>query len=96
MRENRPLPDRIQNAPSLLPGLELYYGAFMDLMSTRRMGDMGGIAPIGWDVVQYYGISNGFNADQLEALHYHIKTMDGYYIRHYSKKNAKGKQVMKG
>lgn len=96
MRENRPLPDRIANAPSLLPGLELYYGAFMDLMATRRFGDMGGISPIGWDVVQYYGVSNGFNADQMEALHYHVKTLDSRYIAHYTKKNSKSNKAMKG
>jgi len=96
MRENRPLPDRIKNAPSLLPGLELYYGAFMDLMSTRKIGDMGGIAPIGWDIIQYYGICNDLNADQMEALHYHLREMDGYYISHYNKKNSKSKTTMKG
>lgn len=92
MRENRPLPDRIQNAPSLFAGLELYYGAFMDLMGTRQVGGMGGIGPIGWDVVQYYAICNGFNADQTESLHYHMKAMDEYYIAHYTKKNAPPKK----
>lgn len=88
MRENRPLPDRIQNAPSLLPGLALYYTAFMDLMGTRQMGGFGGIGPIGWDVIQYYAVSNELDADQTEALHTHIKAMDTYYMAHYNKKNT--------
>lgn len=94
MRENRPLPDRIANAPSLLPGLALYYGAFMDLMGTRQVGGFGGIGPIGWDVVQYWGLCNGLDAEQMEALHYHIKNMDQFYMNYYAKKNAPTK--MKG
>ena len=92
MRENRPLPDRIQNAPSLMVGMELYYGAFMDLMGSRQFGGMGGLGPIGWDVVQYYAVSNGFNGDQTEALHHHIRRMDEYYMKHYNKKNTPPKK----
>jgi len=88
MRENRPLPERIQNAPSLNAGLELYYKAFMDLMGTRQIGGFGGIGPIGWDVIQYWGESSGLSSDQKEALHYHVKAMDEKYIAHYSKKNS--------
>lgn len=95
MRENRPLPDRIQNAPSLWPGLELYYGAFMDLMSTREIG-FGGIGPIGWDKVQMYAQAMGMDADQTEALHHHINAMDSHYIAHYNKKNAPKTKGMKG
>ena len=88
MRENRPLPDRIQNAPSFLPGLELYYTAFMDLMGSRQIGGMGGIGPIGWDVVQRWAQYSGLDADQTQALHHHIGAMDHHYMAHYMKKNS--------
>lgn len=95
MRENRPLPDRIQNAPSLWPGLELYYTAFMDLMSTRQIG-FSGIGPIGWDKIQLYARECGMDADQTEALHNHIQAMDSHYMAYYNKKNSPSGKGMKG
>ena len=84
MRERVPLPDRIQNAPSLMPGLELYYEAFMDLMTSRSTGF--GNGPIWWKTVQDYAKDNEFSDDQREDLHYHIREMDTVYMKHLAKK----------
>ena len=84
MRDRLPLPDRIQNAPSLMVGLELYYEAFMDLMASRMTGFS--IGPIWWQTVQNYAEAQGFSSDQRGDLHYHIREMDTVYMQHMAKK----------
>lgn len=84
MREGIPLPQRIENAPSLLPGLELYYIAFTDLMASRQTGF--GLGPIWWDTIQRYCDVHGIVGEQAEDMHYHIREMDTVYMKHHSKK----------
>lgn len=84
MREGIPLPHKIENAPSLLPGLELYYIAFIDLMASRQMGFA--VGAIQWEVVQYYCDSHRLRKDQCDDMHYHIKNLDTFYINHSAKK----------
>lgn len=79
-----PLPKRIQNAPELYFGLELYYQAFWDLCSCRNSAF--GIGEIPWTSIQNYGISLGFSEDQLYNLHYFIPVMDKVFIEFHSKK----------
>lgn len=77
-RERLPLPDRIQNAPQLDIGLELFYGAFFDICNCRTgMGD----GPISWQVVQEYAMVNEFDDEQIDDLHYHIAKMDEAYMK---------------
>lgn len=80
-----PLPEKIQNAPSLLPGLELYYIGFMDLMASRHVGM--GVGPIWWGTVQDYCERKGLDEEQSEAMQYHVKAMDSVYIKYSQKKN---------
>ena len=84
MREGLPLPDRIQNAPDLLPGLELYYLAFMELSDSRSIGM--GLGPIPWKVVHDYAQAYGLDSDQTEEMHFHIKEMDAAYLQHLRSK----------
>jgi len=84
MREGLPLPDRIQNAPELLPGLELYYIGFIDLSDSRSLGM--GLGPIPWFTVQQYCKEFALDEDQTEAMHHHIKVMDAAYLEHQRKK----------
>jgi len=79
-----PLPESIANAPSLSPGLELYYIAFLDLMSCRQMGMSSG--PIWWTTVQEYCNLLKLSEEQTEAMHFHIKEMDLVYLKHSTKK----------
>lgn len=83
-KRNLPLPDKIQNAPSLLPGLELYWQGFMDLMSCRQIGM--GIGPIWWTTVQDYCRIKELDEFQTEAMHHHIKELDTAYMTHHNKK----------
>lgn len=84
MRENLPLPDRIANAPEIIPGLELYFVAFLDLSDSRTIGM--GPGPIPWKVVQDYCREFGLDDDQTEEMHHHIKVMDAAYLQHQKRK----------
>jgi hypothetical protein len=79
-----PLPEKIQNAPSLLPGLELYYIGFTDLINSRNVGM--GVSPIWWGTIQDYCDRKKLDEEQTEAMHHHIKAMDGVYLNLSQKK----------
>lgn len=84
MREGLPLPDRIQNAPELLPGLELYWLAFMELTDSRTIGM--GLGPIPWKVVHDYCVAYDLDEEQREAMHHHIRELDAAYLEHQRSK----------
>ena len=85
MSHGLPLPEKIQNAPVLRPGLELYYIAFLDLMASRVTGM--GLSPIWWSTVQIYCDAKGPDEFQTFAMHYHIKELDSVFMKHQNKKN---------
>jgi len=67
-----------------MPGLELYWQGFMDLMASRHTGM--GIGPIWWSEIQKYCEAKGLDNLQTEAMHHHIRLMDTAYMKHYEKK----------
>lgn len=68
-------------------GLELYYGAFLDLCTCRSgFGD----GPISWQATQEYALVNQFDSEQLEDLHYFIQKMDEAFLQW--RRNKDGKQ----
>ncbi len=80
-----PLPDKIKNAPQLFIGLELFYGAYLDLSSCRTgLGD----GPISWQSIEEYANVNGFDAEQKDSLHYFTMKMDAAFLKWRSKKNG--------
>lgn len=84
-RERRPPPARIANAPDLLPGLELFYLAFMDLTSCRGQG-YGTEGPISWLTIDDYAARCGYLGEQREDLIYHMQRMDAEYLKYKTKK----------
>ncbi len=64
--------------------MELYYIAFLALMSSRQMGMSAG--PIAWTTIEDYSVKNRFDEEQTEALHHHINKMDLIYLKHNAKK----------
>lgn len=84
-RRKRPIPERIQNAPDLLTGLELYFEAFIELNTCRTTGWSPGPIP-SWCIDEY---SNRLDLDEDEAedLHYHIRMMDQAFLLHIAEKN---------
>lgn len=79
-----PLPEKIQNAPELQPGLELYYTAFLELSTCRPPG--WSVSAIPWTAIAEYGKLNGFEGEQLDDLFTFTRAMDTAYLRHYNKK----------
>jgi len=80
-----PLPDRIQNAPELFLGLELFYVAFMNLSSCRSQG-YGTEGPIGWLQINDYCITYGIIGEQRDDLIYHVQHLDETYLGFKTKK----------
>lgn len=87
VRNRVPLPQAIANAPELELGLDLFYIAFMDLTTCRAMGMVEG--PIPWTAVQSYCDELLLEGDQRDDMFYHIREMDGAYLKHKSGKVAK-------
>lgn len=80
MKRYGKLPDAIENAPELQPGLELYWDAFFDLNSCRTHG-MGTITEIPWSAIDAYARRyeiEGFLFDRLVA---YISAMDASYLK---------------
>lgn len=84
-QQKLPLPERIQNAPELFQGLELFYLAFMDLTSCRGQG-YGTEGPIGWLQISEYCFIHGIIGEQRDDLIYHIQRMDEAYLGFKAKK----------
>lgn len=80
IRERRPLPNAIANAPALALGLELFYSAFMDLTTDRAIGY--GEGPIPWSSVDRYCQRHAIRGEQREDVHYHVRRMDAVYLEH--------------
>jgi hypothetical protein len=83
-----PIPNKIKNAPELLPGLELFYRAFHKLSTCRPVGM--GPGPIPWTAVLAYGTMQELDQLQFEALEYHISRMDGAFLEWIDRKNKGG------
>lgn len=92
-RQHLPLPERIANAPELLPGLEFYYGAFLDCSTCRSYGG-GSEGPIPWLAVDDYIGRKGIIGEQAEDVFYHVQQLDNAY-RDFKNKKAEAKAPKK-
>ena len=88
MRFGMPLPDRIQNAPELTLGSELYYIGFLDLTSCRQIGT--GLGPIPLLSLLEYCMINGIEGEQQEDFVWFIQRLDQKYLQ-WSAARAKSK-----
>jgi len=77
-------PKFLRERPSLLPGLEFYYEAFMDLSTCRSFGM--GIGPIPmvaiWtycDMLDLDDVTRGLMVD-------HVRAMDSAFLRYHREK----------
>ena len=84
LRSRRALPKKIENAPSLMMGLELYWDAFLDLSTCRPTGM--GMGPIPWSAIRDYAVTFDFDEDQHEDLYHFIRVMDNAFIEHHRNK----------
>jgi len=88
MRFGLPLPDRIQNAPELNLGLELFYIGFLELTSCRQVGM--GIGPITNLSMMDYCDRNGIVGEQREDFLWILPRLDHKYLE-WSAARAKSK-----
>ena len=85
-REGVPLPKKIQEAPTLLPGLDIYFEAFYDLGSERINGMSVGEIP--WRAAWFYARERlGMDEEEASRFWFLVKQMDIVYINHIENKN---------
>ena len=83
-RHHMPIPQKIQSAPTLRLGLDLFLMGFMDLSSCRPAGF--GVSPIPWTAIHEYCERIGVEDDQRDDMLYHVQIMDQAFLGHHSKK----------
>lgn len=84
----RNLPGKILDAPSLLPGLDIFFEAFLDLTSSRMQG-VNGPGPIPFSEIDAWARRYEIDEDTFERLQLFIRRMDKVYIEHVVKKSKK-------
>ena len=96
VRAGQPLPSRIENAPELEIGLQLYLQAFFDLDSERSHGN--GLVQIPWTSIAAYAQAFAFDEEQTEDLFYFIRKLDSEHLTRLSNKQkaaSNGKRPIK-
>jgi hypothetical protein len=86
-RQNLPLPDKIANAPVLEIGLDLYYTAFLELMTCRSVGFSAG--PIPWLAINEYCNAHEIYGEQKDDVIFHVHALDSVYLDWSSKQLEK-------
>lgn len=80
------IPPKIADAPQLRFGLELYYSAFMDLVTTRGgWGD----SPIPFGAILDWARAAELDEVQVEDLQFYVSKLDEAYLDHVRKKAPK-------
>jgi hypothetical protein len=74
LKSGQPIPERIQNAPELIEGLNLYLIAFFELDSERQSSL--GYAPIPWSAIKDWGLFYDLDDEQMATLYSCIRAMD--------------------
>lgn len=87
LRENRPFPSKIADAPELRMGLIFIYEAFQELTSCRFLGMAEG--PIPWTAVNTYCDVYGVDFDHKQDFFYLIRALDNTYLRFQSQRQQK-------
>lgn len=80
------LPDKIKEAPQILPGLELYYEAFTELSSSRNSGMSIGAIP--WTAIDRWAERYEIEEDDFERLAIYIRMLDAEFIKFANKKQS--------
>lgn len=88
-----PIPDRVLNAPVLIPGLDFYLTAFLTLSSERQVGMGEGRIP--WSKTLKYALHYGLADVEFDILWELITRIDGAYLEWQSKRSKKDAAVKK-
>jgi len=87
LKDNRAFPEKIQNAPDILLGLNLFYSAFIDLDSCRHSGYEDG--PIPWTAIADYCAHKGITGETADDMFFHVRSLDKAFLKHRSDKAKK-------
>lgn len=89
-QHGRPLPPEFENAPELLPGLEMYFEAFANLTTCRpiALGMSFVEGPIPWTAINDYCIRMGLVGRQRYAMENHVRALDAIYLEKRDKQAA--------
>lgn len=87
VRNGIPLPDKIANAPELLPGLEMYLTAFNRLSTCRQIGM--GLGPIPWTSIGVYADQEELDEYHRDELYYFIEKLDCAFLEWSAKQSEK-------
>lgn len=90
LRRRQPLPDVIQNAPQLLPGLEPYYEAFVELSTCREHGM--GLGPIPWTAIDRYGQRHAFVGEGFQYLVRMVRALDDAFLAYSRRKEREERE----
>ncbi len=82
-----PLPEKIKNAPSLLPGLELYLVAFNRLSTCRSIGMS--LGPIPYTAIGVYADQEELDEHHRNELYFHIERLDAAFLNWSAKQNER-------
>jgi hypothetical protein len=77
-------PKFLRDRPSLMPGLDIFYSAFMDLSTCRSVGM--GVGPIPLTSIYAYIDFEDLSDDTADALLEHIRVMDTAFLRYHREK----------
>lgn len=89
-KQNLPIPDKIKNAPELLPGLAFYYLAFKQLSTCRQIGM--GEGPIPWLATEAYCTRHEVEGEDYDIFVALIEAMDMEYLKYrHGTTSGKGK-----
>ena len=80
--QRMPLPSVIEDCPELIPGLEVFYEAFIELSSCRQSGF--GASPIPWDAMNTYADVNKFEGEDKDEFFYFVRALDNHYLKENS------------
>lgn len=86
-RAHRKLPDKIENAPKLLAGLQAYLTAYLNLDRERAIG-YAGKEPIKQRDMIEYAERNGYDEDQVDRLVELLTRVDNAYLSRLASKRA--------
>lgn len=91
VRRRQPLPDAVQNAPSLLPGLELYLEAYMDLATCRSTAFA--VERVPWTAIDQYARRNGIDGEAFDYFLALMREMDQEYIDWMNDKSKRDREA---
>src|SRR5690606_17697910 len=89
IREGRPYPKAIANAPDVEPESELYYFAFIDLGSCRNYE--GGEIP--WTAIKAYADEYALDEDQRVLMFNVIRSIDIWFLKQIQERAEKSKDA---